>query len=247
MTGVDLERAIAEDEDKRDLEPHWTRAQLVIPRPRQSAHQAVAAARHFARARIRVPDWSRRPPCGSGDAAARRAAGPESRRKFRLQPEIRRRPAPRRRKPRKFPAGSQPSRGETRLGPTPAAITSCEFPEFRTISWPLGEFPQPRGCATMRHFRALCALRPSRCRRSPFRPHPSSFAGFAGLRCRKDAPPDASATGRALGSGWSLSSIFVRGIGPALTAAVSPARSRLVSHLEQHPIRRDHRLVSPYG
>ena len=38
MTEADLERAIAEDEDERDLEPDWTRAELVIPRPRQSIH-----------------------------------------------------------------------------------------------------------------------------------------------------------------------------------------------------------------
>lgn len=38
MTEVELERAIAEDEDERDLEPDWTRAELVMPRPRQSVH-----------------------------------------------------------------------------------------------------------------------------------------------------------------------------------------------------------------
>jgi uncharacterized protein (DUF4415 family) len=38
MTEADLERAIAEDEDERDLDPDWTRAELVIPRPRQSVH-----------------------------------------------------------------------------------------------------------------------------------------------------------------------------------------------------------------
>ena len=38
MTEADLERAIAEDEDERDLEPDWTRAELVLPRPRQSVH-----------------------------------------------------------------------------------------------------------------------------------------------------------------------------------------------------------------
>jgi len=38
MTEADLERAIAEDEDERDLEPDWTRAQLVLSRPRQSVH-----------------------------------------------------------------------------------------------------------------------------------------------------------------------------------------------------------------
>jgi uncharacterized protein (DUF4415 family) len=38
MTEADLERAIAEDEDERDLEPEWTRAQLVLPRPKQSVH-----------------------------------------------------------------------------------------------------------------------------------------------------------------------------------------------------------------
>ena len=38
MTEADLERAIAEDEDEQDLEPDWTRAELVIPRPRQSVH-----------------------------------------------------------------------------------------------------------------------------------------------------------------------------------------------------------------
>ncbi len=38
MTEVDLERAIAGDEDERDLEPDWTSAELVLPRPRQSVH-----------------------------------------------------------------------------------------------------------------------------------------------------------------------------------------------------------------
>ena len=38
MTETDLERAIAEDEDERDLDPDWTRAELVIPQPRQSVH-----------------------------------------------------------------------------------------------------------------------------------------------------------------------------------------------------------------
>jgi uncharacterized protein (DUF4415 family) len=38
MTEADLERAIAEDEDERDLEPDWTRAELVMPRPRRSVH-----------------------------------------------------------------------------------------------------------------------------------------------------------------------------------------------------------------
>jgi uncharacterized protein (DUF4415 family) len=41
MTEADLERAIAEDEDERDLEPDWTRAELVMPRPRQSVHLRV--------------------------------------------------------------------------------------------------------------------------------------------------------------------------------------------------------------
>ena len=38
MTDADLERAIAEDDDERDLDPDWTRAELIIPRPRQSVH-----------------------------------------------------------------------------------------------------------------------------------------------------------------------------------------------------------------
>ncbi len=38
MTEADLERAIAEDEEERELEPDWTRAKLVMPRPRQSVH-----------------------------------------------------------------------------------------------------------------------------------------------------------------------------------------------------------------
>jgi uncharacterized protein (DUF4415 family) len=37
-TEAELERAIAEDEDEGDLEPDWTRAELVIPLPRQSVH-----------------------------------------------------------------------------------------------------------------------------------------------------------------------------------------------------------------
>ena len=35
-TEADLERAIALDEDERDLEPDWTRAELVMPK--QSVH-----------------------------------------------------------------------------------------------------------------------------------------------------------------------------------------------------------------
>ena len=38
MTEADLERTIAEHEDERDLEPDWTRAELVLSRPRQSVH-----------------------------------------------------------------------------------------------------------------------------------------------------------------------------------------------------------------
>jgi uncharacterized protein (DUF4415 family) len=38
MTEADLERAIAEDEDERDLQPDWTRAELVLARRRQSVH-----------------------------------------------------------------------------------------------------------------------------------------------------------------------------------------------------------------
>jgi uncharacterized protein (DUF4415 family) len=41
MTEADLERAIAEDEDQRDLEPDWTRAELVLPRPGQSVHPSL--------------------------------------------------------------------------------------------------------------------------------------------------------------------------------------------------------------
>jgi uncharacterized protein (DUF4415 family) len=43
MTEADLERAIAEDEDERDLDPDWTRAELVMPRPRQSVHLRLDA------------------------------------------------------------------------------------------------------------------------------------------------------------------------------------------------------------
>ncbi len=38
MTEADLERASAEDEDERDLERDWTRAEVLIPRPWQSAY-----------------------------------------------------------------------------------------------------------------------------------------------------------------------------------------------------------------
>jgi uncharacterized protein (DUF4415 family) len=38
MPEADLERAIAEDEDERDLGPDWARAELLIPRPRQWVH-----------------------------------------------------------------------------------------------------------------------------------------------------------------------------------------------------------------
>jgi uncharacterized protein (DUF4415 family) len=38
MTEAEIVRAIAEDEDERDLEPDWTRAELVLPRPKRSVH-----------------------------------------------------------------------------------------------------------------------------------------------------------------------------------------------------------------
>jgi uncharacterized protein (DUF4415 family) len=38
MTDAELERAIAEDEDERDLHPDWTRAKLVLSEPKQSVH-----------------------------------------------------------------------------------------------------------------------------------------------------------------------------------------------------------------
>jgi uncharacterized protein (DUF4415 family) len=38
ITEAELERAIAEDEDESDLQPDWTRAELVIREPKQSVH-----------------------------------------------------------------------------------------------------------------------------------------------------------------------------------------------------------------
>ncbi|MFH0996083.1 MAG: BrnA antitoxin family protein [Pseudomonadota bacterium] len=38
MTDEELERIIAEDEDERDLQPDWTRAELVFVAPKQSIH-----------------------------------------------------------------------------------------------------------------------------------------------------------------------------------------------------------------
>jgi uncharacterized protein (DUF4415 family) len=38
MTDATLKRAIAEDEDERDLQPDWTRAKLVLSEPKQSVH-----------------------------------------------------------------------------------------------------------------------------------------------------------------------------------------------------------------
>lgn len=38
MTGRELERRIAEDEDERGLQPDWTRAKLVLSQPKQSVH-----------------------------------------------------------------------------------------------------------------------------------------------------------------------------------------------------------------
>ena len=38
MTGAELERAISEDEGESDLHPDWTRAELVMPEPKQSVH-----------------------------------------------------------------------------------------------------------------------------------------------------------------------------------------------------------------
>ena len=38
MTDAQLEQAIAQDEDERDLRPDWTRATLVMAEPKQSVH-----------------------------------------------------------------------------------------------------------------------------------------------------------------------------------------------------------------
>jgi uncharacterized protein (DUF4415 family) len=38
MTEVELERAIAENEDELDLHPDWTKAKLVMPESKQSVH-----------------------------------------------------------------------------------------------------------------------------------------------------------------------------------------------------------------
>lgn len=37
-TDEELEQLVAEDEDERGLAPDWTRAQLVLPRAKQSVH-----------------------------------------------------------------------------------------------------------------------------------------------------------------------------------------------------------------
>jgi len=38
MTDSELERAIAEDEEERDLCPDWAQATLVMPKPKKSVH-----------------------------------------------------------------------------------------------------------------------------------------------------------------------------------------------------------------
>lgn len=38
ITDEGLERLIAEDEDERDVAPDWTKAKLVVPKPKQSVH-----------------------------------------------------------------------------------------------------------------------------------------------------------------------------------------------------------------
>ena len=38
MTDAELERTIAEDEGERDLQPDWTRVELVLSEPKQSVH-----------------------------------------------------------------------------------------------------------------------------------------------------------------------------------------------------------------
>ena len=38
MDSAQLERLIAEDADEGGLQPDWTRAELVLPRPKQSVH-----------------------------------------------------------------------------------------------------------------------------------------------------------------------------------------------------------------
>jgi uncharacterized protein (DUF4415 family) len=43
MGEAEIERAIAADEDERDLEPDWTRARLVLPRPKTSVHLRLDA------------------------------------------------------------------------------------------------------------------------------------------------------------------------------------------------------------
>jgi uncharacterized protein (DUF4415 family) len=38
ITDEELEHLIADDEDEQDVAPDWTKAKLVIPKPRQSVH-----------------------------------------------------------------------------------------------------------------------------------------------------------------------------------------------------------------
>jgi len=38
VTDDELERHIAEDEDERDMRPDWTKAELVLPKAKQSVH-----------------------------------------------------------------------------------------------------------------------------------------------------------------------------------------------------------------
>ena len=59
---------------------------------------------------------------------------------------------------------------------------SPNFRNFQRISGPHHEFAPARRCVTMRHFRALCALRPNPCVRTPFRPPPAPLARFARVK-----------------------------------------------------------------
>ena len=85
------------------------------------------------------------------------------------------------------PRGEFPTRAvRQKANPPPASSAAganfANFRDFRNsprFSGPPCEFPETRRCVTMRHFRAMCALRPTPCAALPFRPRLPSTPRFA--------------------------------------------------------------------
>ena len=82
----------------------------------------------------------------------------------------------------KFPDRRNFQRRRARIPRPRRRRQGANFSNFRNsprFSGPLREFPEARRCVTMRHFRAMCALRPTPCAALRFRPRLPSTPRFA--------------------------------------------------------------------